>query len=160
MSRLQHVIHGLADTFHWSHTHKFFTVFSKCFSCHHLSMTDSTTKSGFLLLNGKSSNTWFFALANSSLLEHQRAVCTDLGSAVHYSSLPHTSTSLPSRHQCVSQKASCSVCIMPENRERHSNPTRLEITTLQETELIHLMCISENLFKSGSSFLDHFPHRE
>lgn len=72
---------------------------------------------------------------------------------------PHIHFS-PSRHQCVSQKASCSVCIMPENREGHSTPTRLEITTLQETELIHLMCISDNLFKSGSSFLDHFPHRE
>lgn len=108
MGRLQHVIHGLADTFRWSHTHKFFTVFSKCFSCHHLSMTDFTTKSGFLLLNGKSSNTWFFASANSSLLEHQRAVCTGLGSAVHYSSLPHTSTSLlhaisvfPRKHHAV-----------------------------------------------------------
>ena len=46
---------------------------------------------------------------------------------------------------------------MPESRKEHSNPTRLEITTLQETELTHLMYISENVFKSGSSLLDHFP---
>ena len=151
MGSLQHLIHGLADTFCWAHTHKFFTVFAKCFSCHHLSMTNFTSKSGFRLLNGKSTNTWFSAGAS--------------GSCVHWLGLS-SSLQPPPRHIhfspsvcfiiCVSSE-SISVCIMPESRKEHSNPTRLEITTLQETELTHLMCISENVFKSGSSLLDHFP---
>ena len=137
--------------FCWAHTHKFFTVFAKCFSCHHLSMTNFTSKSGFLLLNGKSTNTWLSAGAS--------------GSCVHWLGLS-SSLQPPPRHIhfspsvcfiiCVSSE-SISVCTMPESRKEHSNPTRLEITTLQETELTHLMYISENVFKSGSSLLDHFP---
>lgn len=130
---LQHVIHGLADTFCWAHTHKFFTVFAKCFSCHHhLSMTNFTSKSGFLLNES-------LAILGS-LLEHQGAVRTGLGSAVHYSPLPaHPLPSISVFPESIS------VCIMPESRKEHSNPTRLEITMLQETELTHLMCISENV---------------
>ena len=114
MGSLQHLIHGLADMFCWAHTHKFFTVFAKCFSCHHLSMTNFTSKSGFLLLNGKSTNTWLSAGAS--------------GSCVHWLGLS-SSLQPPPRHIhfspsvcfiiCVSSE-SISVCIMPESRKEHS----------------------------------------
>lgn len=50
-----------------------------------------------------------------------------------------------------------------EGGKGQSNPVGLEITMLQETELSHLvgyeLFISENMFKSGFSFLDHFPKK-
>ena len=138
-------------------SHRFFKMFAKLLSCYHANMRDFTWKSGFLSENGRSSSTRFSASASSSLLEQHGAVQTWLG--LSGSSQPYNVHFSPSRHQCVSGKAAAYVAT--EGGKGQSNPVGLEITMLQETELSHLvgyeLCISENMFKSGFSFLDHFP---